>query len=429
MKSIFKKTLILFIISSQSYALDINNSIKSTIENNYKVKLAYEKLEESKELIKYAAGSNQPSVTGTIEGKYSNSDTSTTTSTTTPETITDTYKVIISKNIYDSGLNNLEINRSKILFENEMINFESTIQNLILDAINGYLSVVNFSKSLEANKKNYDSFSKVLEETKTRFNLGSATLYELQKAEASFSSSETNLFIAEQNLNISKKTFKRIVGLNPIDLNEVININENIDLQDILKNALENNLEIIKLSNNIREKQILILKEKKSNKPSLDLKGTGQYSNGSRLDQGTENTNASLSLTLTIPLYQKGQDNSNIRKYNSQMLQSELELEDVKENIQILIENTFKDFKINESMMKSNLIIIQSIETSLDSLKAEYDIGTKTISDLIDEEENLLNSKVNYLNSKKDYILNYFKLKSLDRSLIKLFNEYLPQVN
>ena len=88
---------------------------------------------------------------------------------------------MLTQNIYDFGLNNLEIERSKILFNNELINLNLTIQDLILDAINGYLTVINYEKSLEANKKNYDSVSQALEETKTRFNLGSATLYDLTK--------------------------------------------------------------------------------------------------------------------------------------------------------------------------------------------------------------------------------------------------------
>ena len=76
--------------------------------------------------------------------------------------------------------------------------------------------------------------------------------------------------------------------------------------------------------------------------------------------------------------------------------------------------------------MKANLSIIESIDTSLSSLKEEYIIGTKTITDLVEEEEKLLNANVNYLNSKKEYLLNYFNLKSLEGSLVNIFEEYLP---
>ena len=428
MKNLFISLIIIFFVKNL-YALNIDDSIKSTIKHNPKVKIALEKIKESKEIIVFAAGSKLPSVTSTVSGTYSNADTKTTTSSTTPEQFTDSYKITVSQNIYDFGINDLEIERSKILFNNELITFKSTIQNLILDAINGYLMVINFEKSLESNKKNYDSVSQALEETKTRFNLGSATLYDLQNAEASFALAATNLFSAEQNLLISKKSFKKIVGMSPKNLEDVLDINTNLDINDIIKNSLENNLNLLLISNDIKNKEILIFKEKKSKKPSLDIIGTGLYSNSGRLEKGTENTSGSIALTLTVPLFQQGQDDSNIRKYQSQMLQAEMLLQDEKENLEILISNIFKDYKINQSQMNSNIIIIKSIETSLNSLKEEYNLGTKTISDLVEEEEKLLNANVNFLNSKKNYLNNYFKLKSLDGSLLYLFEEYLPPIN
>ena len=418
--------LIVFFNSSYSYSLNIDEAIKSTIENNAKVKLALEKLEESKELVIYSSRENLPSITGTVTGTYESADTDTATTSSTPETFTDSYKLVISKNIYDAGINKLEIERSKILYNNELVNFESIIENLILDAVEGYLTVINYEKSLEATQKNYDSVSKAFEEINTRYELGSATLYELQESEASFAIAKTNLFAAEQNLLISKKTFNRIVGLNAINLDDYIEINYDIDLEDLTNNAFNNNLNLLLLENEILNKEILILKEKKSKKANIDISGTALYSDGSRLERGTNTTSGSIGLTITVPLYNKGQDDSDIRKYQSQKLQAEIQLQDQKDDLSILISNTYKDFKINESQMKANLSIIESIETSLTSLKEEYTIGTKTITDLVEEEEKLLNANVNYLNSKKEYLLNYFNLKSLEGSLVNIFEEYLP---
>ena len=418
--------MIVFLNSSYSYSLNIDEAIKSTIENNAKVKLALEKLEESKELIIYSSRENLPSITSTVTGTYESADTDTATTSSTPETFTDTYKIVISKNIYDAGVNKLEIERSRILYNNELVNFESTIENLILDAIEGYLTVINYEKSLEATKKNYDAVLKAIEEIKTKFDLGSATLYELQESEASFAIAKTNLFAAEQNLLISKKTFNRIVGLNAVNLDDYIEINYDIDLEDLTNNAFNNNLNLLLLENEILNKEILILKEKKSKKANIDISGTALYSDGSRLERGTNTTSGSIGLTITVPLYNKGQDDSDIRKYQSQKLQAEIQLQDQKDDLSILISNTYKNFKINESQMKANLSIIESIETSLTSLKEEYTIGTKSITDLVEEEEKLLNANVNYLNSKKEYLLNYFNLKSLEGSLVNIFEEYLP---
>ena len=419
---IFLQILFFIFLASNLNALNIDEAIKSTILNNPKVKIAIEKLTESKELMSYAYGSKKPTLTSTISGTYANADKKTSTASTTPETLTDKYQLTLSQNLYDAGYNELEIARSKILFNDEVIQFKITLQSLILEAIEGYLTVINYEKSLEANQKNYDSVSKAFEETKTRFDIGSATLYDLQNAEASFAIASSNLFAAEQNVQISNKSFKRVVGLQAINLEDVLNINNLVNLSNTIETAMDQNLNLLLAINDIENKKILLLKEKKSKKPNLDISGTAEYSDSGRFDSGTKLTQGSVALTLTIPLYQKDQDNSNIRKYHSQILQSEIYLEDFREDIQIQIYNIYKDFKISESNMSTNQIVIKSIETSLNSLKEEYNIGTKTITDLVNEEEKLLNANVNYLT-------NYFKLQALDGSLIKLFEHYIPATN
>ena len=403
---IFLQILFFIFLASNLNALNIDEAIKSTILNNPKVKIAIEKLTESKELMSYAYGSKKPTLTSTISGTYTNADKNTSTASTTPETLTDKYQLTVLQNLYDAGYNELEIARSKILFNDEVIQFKITLQSLILEAIEGYLTVINYEKSLEANQKNYDSVSKAFEETKTRFDIGSATLYDLQNAEASFAIASSNLFAAEQNVQISNKSFKRVVGLQAINLEDVLNINNLVNLSNTIETAMDQNLNLLLAINDIENKKILLLKEKKSKKPNLDISGTAEYSDSGRIDSGTKLTQGSVALTLTIPLYQKDQDNSNIRKYYSQILQSEIYLEDFREDIQIQIYNTYKDFKISESNMSTNQIVIQSIETSLNSLNEEYNIGTKTITDLVNEEEKLLNANVNYLNSKKNFITN-----------------------
>jgi Outer membrane protein len=65
----------------------------------------------------------------------------------------------------------------------------------------------------------------------------------------------------------------------------------------------------------------------------------------------------------------------------------------------------------------------------LETTTEEYNLGTKSITDLIDAESEVLNANVEYFNANKNYLLNYFNLLALDGSLIKLFEEYLPKSN
>ena len=421
---------IIFIIFNNSVlSLNVDEAIKSTIENNPKVKIAIEKLNESKELIENAYGQKLPSITSTISGTYSSSDSSTSTASTTPETFTDKYKISLSQNLFDGGVNDLEIKRSKILFDNEIINFQKTIQDLVLTAINGYFTVINYEKSLEANKKNFDSVKRFLEETKTRYDLGSATLYDLQNAESAYAIAETSLFTARQNYDVSKITFKRIVGLDAFNLEEIVNFDQELDLNKIIEKSLKNNLDLLLLNNDILNKKILLSKEKNSNKPSLDLSASAEYSDTGRIDSGTEKTNGTIGITLTIPIFNQNIDKSDIRKFQSQILQSELNYIDAKDDIQIQASNLYKDYLISKSNIATSLKRIESIQTSLNSIIEEYNIGTKTINELIEAESELLSVNVNYYSARKDYILNYFNIKALEGTILDLFEEYLPNFN
>ena len=427
MKNIFIIIIILF--SKISFAIDVDDAIKSTIENNPKVKIAFEKLEESKELIENAYNQKLPTITSTISGTYSNSDSSTATASTTPESFTDKYKLSLTQNLYDAGEKNLEIERSKILFDKEIINFKISIQDLILSAINGYLTVINYEKSLEASNKNFDSVTRFLDETKTKFDLGSATLYDLQNAESAFAIAETNLFIAQQNYDVSKITFNRIVGLEAVNLEDVVDLNKYIKLDLLIQNVENNNYSLALLDNDIHNTNILLSIERLSNKPSLDLSTSVEYSDSGRIDSGTEKTNGTIGLTLTIPIFQKNNDKSDIRKYQSKLLQSELTFEDTKQDLTIQASNLYKNYLISKSNISSNNKQLKSIQTSLDSIKEEYKIGTKTITDLIDAESELLDVNVNYHSSRKDMILNYFNILALEGSLLENFENYLPDYN
>ena len=154
-----------------------------------------------------------------------------------------------------------------------------------------------------------------------------------------------------------------------------------------------------------------------------------EYSDTGRIDSGTEKTNGSVGLTLTIPIFQQNNDKSDVRKYQSKLLQSELTYEDTKQDLNIQASNLYKNYLISKSNIASNNKQLKSIQTSLDSIKEEYNIGTKTITDLIDAESELLNVNVNYYSSRKDMILNYFNIMALEGSLIATFENYLPDYN
>ena len=151
----------LYFFSTSLYSLTIKETIKSTIENNPKIKIGLEKINESKEIVVNASGELLPDISSTISGTYESSTKESSTSKTQDDTFSDKYKLTISQNLYDAGYDQLEIERSEILLDNEILNFKILVENLILDAISGYLTVLNYETSLENTNKNFESMTKI----------------------------------------------------------------------------------------------------------------------------------------------------------------------------------------------------------------------------------------------------------------------------
>ena len=302
-----------------------------------------------------------------------------------------------TQNLYNGNRTSLDLEKSKILFNKEVENFYLTLNDLTLKAIEGYLTVQMYEKSLTVTEKNYEILKKIYEDTLNKKNLGVSTLSDLKYAESSYLVAKSNLLISQGDLNIGKKTFKQIVGLEPINLETVVNINKDININNVFK------------------------------LPSLDLTGDVSYKDDVAA-KGTESTSGSISATLSIPIYQKGIENSDIRKYQSKLLQSEYIINDKKESLELDTSILINNYKIYQSQLESSLVQIEANKILLDVLTKEYESGIKTFTDLIDQEEQLLEAYLYNFTKNKDLLITYFQILAIEGKLVEVFKDYLPKL-
>ena len=320
--------------------------------------------------------------------KQSSTETKTSTTTTTTNKLADTYSLSITQNLYDGGNKNLNLEKSEILFQKQIEDFNITINELILSAIKGYLRVQLYEKSLEVTKKNYEIVKKIYEDTLNKKNLDVATLSDLKNAESSFENAKSNLIIAEGDLQIGKKIFSQIVGLEANNLEDFIDIDDLNNFEEIFNYSLKNNHELIKLRYDLQISKIDFNIQKNGKLPSFDLTGDISYNDNVSV-KGTESTSGSISATLSIPIYKQGINNSNIRKYKSKLLQSEFILDDKINNLNLEISTLLNNYNNIKSKYKFASIQIEADKISLSIIEKEYESGIRTFTDLIDQEEKL----------------------------------------
>ena len=420
--------LFTIIYTFNSFSLNIEDSVKSTIENNINIKIALEEINESKELIETSLSNYKPDLSITLSEKQISTETTTSTSSSTTNKLQDSYSFTVKQNLYRGGRNQLELEKSKILFNKQLETFYSTINDLILRAIDGYLTVQLYNKSLIAIEKNFEVVEQIYLDTLNSKELGVSTLVDLKKAESSYEKAKSNLILAKSNLEVGNKTFKNIVGLDAFDLKSIIKVNKNISSNEVLNNALKNNHNLKILNLDYEASKLDLEINKRSKYPTFDLTGNATY-NDNVSSKGTETTSGSLEVTLSIPIFQKGIENSNIRKFKSKNIQADYKTVDQKELIElnsIILVNNYNVFK---SQIESTLSSIEANEVTLDLIEKEYELGLRVFSDVLDQEQKLLDASLENFNRNKDFLITYFEILSLEGKLIDEFKEYLPQIN
>jgi outer membrane protein len=81
------------------------------------------------------------------------------------------------------------------------------------------------------------------------------------------------------------------------------------------------------------------------------------------------------------------------------------------------IRDAFLGVQLGVSQISAYTQAVLSAEINLNSTERAYELGSRTTSDILIAQENLINAQVNLENVKKDYLENTFKLKALTGTL------------
>lgn len=159
------------------------------------------------------------------------------------------------------------------------------------------------------------------------------------------------------------------------------------------------------------------------------LNATGAYSNGSTDINDADPEYAQLGLSLNFPILRGGYDIVNTRQARYQYLAASDQLA---LDHRTVINNTgqaYLGITSGIGKIKASQQSIKSAEAQLEATQAEYDAGTRTMTDLLDSITNLTSAKQKYADNRYDYIESIFNLKlqagTLSPQDIKQINSWL----
>jgi outer membrane protein len=293
-------------------------------------------------------------------------------------------------------------------------------QTLILRATQAYFAVLIAQDKIDLLNAQKAAILRQLEQAKATFEVGTATITDVNEAQARYDLVLAQEIAAVNEHEIAKREVQEITGSVPEKLATVkndIQVNQPIksmkDWQDV---TVQNNLNIQIQQDALKLAEQEVARANAGHLPTLDAVAnlTESYSNGSPsvFSAGNDLRSATIGLQLQIPLYAGGAITSRARQavLNKQKAQDDIEIARRKTDL----ETQRAYFNLNTSIAQIKALeqALTSSQSQLESTQLGYEVGVRTSVDVLNSQQQLFSAKRDLLQARYNYLVNIIRLKS-----------------
>ena len=313
-------------------------------------------------------------------------------------------------------------------------------QNLIVRVSNAYFNVLNAADTLKFQKANNAALKRQLSEANRRFNVGLIAQTDKLEAQAAYDLSNAAVIAAENELINSKSEIRTLIG-REIDVNKLAKIDESKfaassvsnDLIKITKKAEENNLALQQavISRDIAKDNITLARS--GHEPTLDFNAraqTGYTEYDTQVAQaGFVDNNSwahSVGLTLNIPIFHGGATSAAVDKAQANYIYAQEGLEKAHRTLLTNVSNSYNNVNAAISSVTAYNNYKVSADSALSATKAGYEVGTRTMTDVLNATQNLYDAMQKSAQARYTYILSRLSLLYAQGDL-KV--EHIDQIN
>lgn len=292
------------------------------------------------------------------------------------------------------------------------VDFQNSQNQLILRISQGYFGVLAALDNLTYATAEKNAFARQLEQANRRFEVGLATITDVYDAQARFDAAVSQEIDAINRLADARELLRQLTGQEHAELNLLseqmpLALPKPSDPEVWVNMALENNLGLRSASFGVDQTRENINLQKAGHYPTLDLRASRV-----NLDNGITDTSSSqVNLELAIPLYTGGAVSSQSRQAAYNYEAARQSLENQQRDTVRTVRNAYRGQETAISQIKALNQTRVSTRSALEANQAGYEVGTRTIVDVLDAERNVYLAERNYASARYSYIANYLILR------------------
>ncbi|WP_342323543.1 outer membrane channel protein TolC [Kosakonia sp. BYX6] len=310
------------------------------------------------------------------------------------------------------------------------VTWQTDQQTLMLNTATAYFNVLSAIDTLSYTEAQKQSIYRQLDQTTQRFNVGLVAITDVQNARSQYDTVLANEVTARNELDNAVEALRQVTGNYYPELASL-----NVDsfktdkpqaVNTLLKEAENRNLTLLqaRLNQDLAREQIRQAQD--GHLPTLDLTASTGVSNtsysGSRTRDSAQYNDSDVGqnkvgLSFSLPLYQGGQVNSQVKQAQYNFVGASEQLESAHRSVVQTVRSSFNNVNASISSINAYKQAVVSAQSSLDAMEAGYSVGTRTIVDVLDATTTLYNAKQQLSSARYNYLINQLNIKQALGSL------------
>jgi outer membrane protein len=286
--------------------------------------------------------------------------------------------------------------------------------DVFVEAVSAYMDVIRDRAIVELNQNNVKVLETNLQATRDRFQIGDLTRTDVAQSEARLQLGVSLLATAQGRLAASEATYRQVIGHAPGPLAPPPPLPPLPTTADeAVRIALANNPDLIATSRQSVAAGYDVNVARASRLPTLSGVVSETYVNniaGNNSPFPNTGSQTTAGLSARIPLFQGGLPSARIRQ--AQALQGQA-LETVVGTERAVVQAAraaFANYEAAQRAIQAETVAVQANELALEGNRAEQTVGTRTIIEVLNAEQELLNSQVALVTAKRDAYVAGFQL-------------------
>lgn len=283
-----------------------------------------------------------------------------------------------------------------------------------------YMDVILNEALVDLSANNVEVLDINLQATSDRFEIGDLTRTDVAQSQSRLAVAQGNLQNAQANLVNAREQYLALTGLPPVDLQApppLPGLPATPD--DAVDVALEHNPDLIAAREAAEAAGFDTEVAGSGRLPRLSLFASTDYQNflGTLPSGSNSGTDLTVGAQVSIPLFQGGRPAAQQRQasaFERAALENAIAVE---RNVIAQVRAAFSSWRAANAVIVSSEAAVDAAELSLEGVRAENTVGNRTILDILDAQQELLNAQVQLVTARRNaYVAGFTLLAAMGRA-------------